>query len=185
MKTILVLSDTHRNKSALKKIANVIMENDYVFHLGDYYDDFVDYAYALKDKVFQVHGNCDYGTSEAETEILTEIEGVKIFATHGHNYGVKQGRKTFKAGETARGDPCFLRAYAYRRNLRKGRHNACKSGLSLRVFSPKKFCFRGYRQRKSKRFHKRQSVSELKNALVNRGDYNFVTFAPRKQTTGA
>ena len=93
MKTIVVVSDTHRNKSALKKIANVIMENDYVFHLGDYYDDFVDYAYALKDKVFQVHGNCDYGTSEAETEILTEIEGVKIFATHGHNYGVKQGRE--------------------------------------------------------------------------------------------
>lgn len=93
MKTIVVVSDTHRNKSALKKIANVIMENDYVFHLGDYYDDFVDYAYALKGKVFQVYGNCDYGTSEAETEILTEIEGVKIFATHGHNYGVKQGRE--------------------------------------------------------------------------------------------
>ena len=48
MKTIVVLSDTHRNKFALKKIANVIMENDYVFHLGDYYDDFVEYAYALK-----------------------------------------------------------------------------------------------------------------------------------------
>ena len=93
MKTIVVLSDTHGNKSDISKISNIIMESDYVFHLGDCYVDFVDYAYALKGKVFRVHGNCDYATSESDTEILTEIEGVKIFATHGHNYGVKQTRE--------------------------------------------------------------------------------------------
>ena len=86
MKTIVVLSDTHGNRADISKISNIILESDYVFHLGDCYGDFVDYAYALKGKAFQVHGNCDYGTSETDTEIITEIEGVKIFATHGHNH---------------------------------------------------------------------------------------------------
>lgn len=97
MKTIVVLSDTHGNKTDINKLADVMFENDYVFHLGDRFDDFVDYAYALKGKAFQVHGNCDWGTSPSDTEILTEIEGVKIFATHGHNYGVKQGRERLLA----------------------------------------------------------------------------------------
>lgn len=93
MKKIVVLSDTHGNKKAMLKISDILFENDYVFHLGDCYNDFSDYAYCLKDKAFAVHGNCDWGTGEAATEIITEIEGVKIFATHGHNYGVKQGRE--------------------------------------------------------------------------------------------
>lgn len=89
MKKIVVISDTHRNKQALAKLANIMFESDYVFHLGDCYDDFMDYAYALKEKAFQVHGNCDWGS---DTEIVTEIEGHKILATHGHEYGVKQTR---------------------------------------------------------------------------------------------
>lgn len=89
MKKIVVISDTHRNKQALAKLADIMFESDYVFHLGDCYDDFTDYAYALKEKTFQVHGNCDFGS---DTEIVTEIEGHKILATHGHEYGVKQTR---------------------------------------------------------------------------------------------
>ena len=89
MKKIVVISDTHRNKQALANLADIMFESDYVFHLGDCYDDFMDYAYALKEKAFQVHGNCDFGS---DTEIVTEIEGHKILATHGHEYGVKQTR---------------------------------------------------------------------------------------------
>lgn len=89
MKKIVVISDTHRNKQALAKLADIMFESDYVFHLGDCYDDFMDYAYELKEKAFQVHGNCDWGS---DTEIVTEIEGHKILATHGHEYGVKQTR---------------------------------------------------------------------------------------------
>lgn len=93
MKTIVVLSDTHGNKKAIGKISDIILESDYVFHLGDFYDDFVDYAYSLRDKAFQVYGNCDYRTGEAGAEKIVEIEGVKILATHGHLYGVKQSRE--------------------------------------------------------------------------------------------
>ena len=50
MKTIVVLSDTHGNRADISKISNIILESDYVFHLGDCYGDFVDYAYALKGK---------------------------------------------------------------------------------------------------------------------------------------
>ena len=100
MKTIVVLSDTHGNKKAIGKIADIILESDYVFHLGDFYNDFIDYAYALKGKAFQVYGNCDYISGEAGAEIITEIEGGKILATHGHLYGVKQSReKLFERAE--------------------------------------------------------------------------------------
>ncbi len=93
MKTIVVLSDTHGNKKAMSKISDIMLESDYVFHLGDYYRDFVDYAYVLKDKAFQVTGNCDYRSGDFGVEIVTEIEGVKILATHGDIYGVKRGRE--------------------------------------------------------------------------------------------
>lgn len=89
MKKIVVISDTHGNKQALAKLSDIMFESDYVFHLGDCYDDFTDYAYALKEKAFQVHGNCDYGGNR---EIVTEAEEHKILATHGHEYGVKQTR---------------------------------------------------------------------------------------------
>ena len=79
--------------AGIGKISDIILESDYVFHLGDFYDDFVDYAYALKDKAFQVYGNCDYRAGETGAEKIVEIEGVKILATHGHLYGVKQSRE--------------------------------------------------------------------------------------------
>ncbi len=88
MKKIVVFSDTHGNKRALAKAADIMFESDYVFHLGDGYDDFVDYAYALKDKAIQVSGNCDWSS---ENEVVVEIEKVRILACHGHLYGVKQG----------------------------------------------------------------------------------------------
>ena len=35
MKTIVVISDTHRNTAPLDKISVVLSECDYIFHLGD------------------------------------------------------------------------------------------------------------------------------------------------------
>lgn len=85
---ITVISDTHGNLTAIDKMAQIILESDYVFHLGDHFDDMKNYAHVLKDKLYRVHGNCDWGNQK---DVIVNIEGHKIFATHGDQYSAKQG----------------------------------------------------------------------------------------------
>ncbi len=85
MKSIVVVSDTHGNFSALEKLLPIMKESDYVFCLGDYQRDILAYKRELGDKIYSVSGNCDGGGGE----LILEIEGNKILLTHGHEYNVK------------------------------------------------------------------------------------------------
>ena len=87
MKTAVVISDTHGNMTDLKKLYPIFEENDYILFLGDGLKDVENFPAHIKSKVVAVSGNCDYST--APTERVLEIEGVKVFMTHGHLYGVK------------------------------------------------------------------------------------------------
>ena len=87
MKTAIVVSDTHGNVGDLKKLIPLMSENDYVLHLGDGERDLNCLPPEIKAKVINVKGNCD--DCLTPTEKIVEIENVKIFLTHGHNYGVK------------------------------------------------------------------------------------------------
>lgn len=88
MKKIVILSDTHGNLSSIYSIYDILTESDMVFHLGDRYDDMNEFESVLGDKLYRVYGNCDFGGNPKE--ILVEVEGVRIFATHGDLYGVKR-----------------------------------------------------------------------------------------------
>ena len=85
---IAVFSDSHGEINAM---CAAIDENkpDLVLHLGDHARD----AEALQRElpgldIRFVRGNCDW-SSDAE-EVLTPVaDGVRIFMTHGHRYGVK------------------------------------------------------------------------------------------------
>ena len=88
MKKIVVLSDTHGNLGAIYSIYDILLESDMVFHLGDHFDDMNELSQTLGDKLYRVYGNCDFGRDPKE--ILVEVEGLKIFATHGDLYGVKR-----------------------------------------------------------------------------------------------
>ncbi len=88
MKKIVILSDTHGNLSAIYSVYDILLESDMVFHLGDHYDDMNELESVLGDKLYRVYGNCDFGRNPKE--ISVEVEGVKIFATHGDLYGVKR-----------------------------------------------------------------------------------------------
>ena len=62
---------------------------DMILHLGDGFRD----CAALRQRVPSVPitalaGNCDRG-ADAPEQFCDEVEGVKIFACHGHRYGVK------------------------------------------------------------------------------------------------
>lgn len=90
---VLVISDTHG------KIEHVQMVLDHmiplgvntVLHCGDYISD----ARILQKKypdltIHGVYGNCDVGFGGEYSTVVT-IEGVSIYMSHGHRYGVKWG----------------------------------------------------------------------------------------------
>lgn len=89
MKTLLVISDTHGNVSALEKIKTVMAESDYVFFLGDGALDILKYRDLLKGKLYAVDGNCD-GCVFGKKEGVLTIENHRIFYTHGDLYSVKR-----------------------------------------------------------------------------------------------
>lgn len=84
-----VISDTHGGMIdidyALRKAGAV----DAWIHLGDYC---ADARFLEKGElpVYCVRGNCDVLCEEREWERVFEWEGVRILATHGHLYRVKQ-----------------------------------------------------------------------------------------------
>ena len=87
---ILVFSDSHgRSDNISAVIENCLHKPDAVIFLGD---GLRDLAWSVPDgiPVYSVKGNCDFYGDE-ETEFIITLGGKKIFATHGHKYGVKLG----------------------------------------------------------------------------------------------
>ncbi|HBU11904.1 MAG TPA: metallophosphoesterase [Clostridiales bacterium] len=108
----LVVSDSHGNKSSLKKIARDYADVPHLFHLGDYVQD----AYYLarhmpNTAVLNVKGNCDFNSPDPEFEEIT-LQGNKIILTHGHllkakfsydrllYYAAERGAKAILFGHT-------------------------------------------------------------------------------------
>lgn len=98
MKSVVVLSDTHGNIAAVKKLFPIFSESDYIIHLGDTSSDGQVIRREFPDKTYLVNGNCDFARL-GENELILQIEDVKIFACHGDKYGVKSGydRLAYKA----------------------------------------------------------------------------------------
>jgi len=88
---ILVVSDTHGNVNlVLQNIVNM-EKSDMLFHLGDYVDDAEKISKLFGIPTITVRGNGDMQRKDYKYEELVEIQGKKIFLTHGHKYNVKQG----------------------------------------------------------------------------------------------
>ncbi|WP_105619125.1 metallophosphoesterase family protein [Vallitalea okinawensis] len=87
---VLVISDTHKDISKVRKILKRIKSRiDYVIHLGDHINDALDLSYEFHDLHFEcVAGNCDWFSNE-DNEKCIYIDDKKFFITHGHHYGVK------------------------------------------------------------------------------------------------
>lgn len=88
---IIVISDSHRNVRAVRRILSEQEEAKHVFFLGDITADIEDMNFEFPDKIFHiVSGNCDFFSTfpSSGLEILC---GRKIFYTHGHTLGVKYG----------------------------------------------------------------------------------------------
>lgn len=83
-----VISDTHglveQAIAAIPGMGNI----DMLIHLGDYIEDGTILRKKLKINVVSVKGNCDIH-SEGQEEVTLSLGFCKIFAVHGHQYGVK------------------------------------------------------------------------------------------------
>lgn len=88
MKKIVIISDTHGNRRAWEELDYIFSESDYIIHLGDTSDDGAKIRAKYPDKTYLVNGNCDF-MKLGENELILEIEGLRIFATHGHLYSAK------------------------------------------------------------------------------------------------
>jgi putative phosphoesterase len=90
MTKIIILSDIHFNSVNLKKIDKIILESDYCFFLGDGINAMANYQDRLGERLITLRGNCDFfAKAGLKDEALLDIDGFKIFATHGHKFGVK------------------------------------------------------------------------------------------------
>ena len=84
---IAVFSDSHGNIPYLHQAAKAAAPYDMAVHLGDYCRD----ASALREldtPVFCVSGNNDFSKG-VPAELLIDICGIKIYCTHGHQWGIK------------------------------------------------------------------------------------------------
>ena len=86
---IAVISDTHRSSKYVKLAKELIKDADILIHLGDNIEDVEELEHGFKGEVYAVAGNCDYSTKYPKENII-EVNGKKIFFTHGDLYGVKR-----------------------------------------------------------------------------------------------
>lgn len=86
---LLILSDSHKTMEYM--YAAVEREKpDRIIHLGDHERDAMELGRRYpKIPLWSVCGNCDYGT--APVRMIQEVEGVRLYMTHGHTLHVKYG----------------------------------------------------------------------------------------------
>lgn len=92
--TILVLSDSHGNCTALQKAVDLAGNVDAIIHLGDGYRQMAHLR--LPDvPVYFVLGNGEdmqmMRRDDVKRELLVDFEGIKILMMHGHTHNVKFG----------------------------------------------------------------------------------------------
>ena len=100
---ILVVSDSHGNDSSLRRAILAQPKAEVVIHLGDGEEELLRAKRSFPEKMFlAVRGNCDFASSLPPAGEFT-AEGVKLFFSHGHLYGVKSGLYTFVCAARERG----------------------------------------------------------------------------------
>ena len=87
---IAVVSDTHRSDAYVKSVKMLIKDADILIHLGDNVEDAEELEREFKGDVYIVAGNCDFSRKYPKDRLI-DVEGKKIFMTHGDLYGVKMG----------------------------------------------------------------------------------------------
>ena len=87
---ILILGDTHAQDDIVLRILAAEKEYDAVLHTGDFEGSEIVYRELSEAPLYAIAGNNDFFT-DAPYERLLELEGCRIFMTHGHRYHLEKG----------------------------------------------------------------------------------------------
>jgi putative phosphoesterase len=90
MRRVGILSDSHGNWDMAEQAVRAMGDCDELAHAGDYYRDALHLEDCLGVPVRAVTGNCDRSVTGPQEEVW-QVDGHRIFLTHGHLYGVKYG----------------------------------------------------------------------------------------------
>lgn len=104
---ILVVSDSHGRIDNLKQVIRKEAP-DKILHMGDIMGDLEELQAFAGVDVVAVRGNCD-GFCALPLDRVVDINGHKIFMTHGHAYGVNWGIGELRA--VAREKECEAALY--------------------------------------------------------------------------
>ena len=87
---LLVLSDSHGNVEAVRKILTLEKDADMIVHLGDGAGDMARFLpFTVGKTVVYVRGNCDDRSPGLKEKQVFEAGGVRVLACHGHRFHVK------------------------------------------------------------------------------------------------
>lgn len=109
---ILIVSDTHKKNDNYFKVLEM-HKPDMVIHCGDAEGSEYALTKAADCPVHIVLGNNDF-FSELPRELELEIEGYKVWVTHGHNYYVSMGNEILKREAIARGMDIVMYGHTHR-----------------------------------------------------------------------
>lgn len=102
-----VVADTHGDDFAITEVLKAAGKVDAWIHLGDNFRDGAGFS-KNGAEVYAVAGNCDFF---GNTERVICLDGVRIFACHGHTYGVNGG--TARLGYRAEELDCAVALYGH------------------------------------------------------------------------
>ncbi len=103
MQRAVIFSDSHNSVSSMHEAMDMVGDVKYIIHAGDVLSDVEELKLAYpRHNIIYVKGNNDFWDRETPTERIFTIENVRIFLTHGHNYGVKfsLSKLAYKAEES-------------------------------------------------------------------------------------
>ena len=110
---ITVISDSHRNTNAIRKILNAENGGDTVFFLGDVTADIEEVMHEYPNKTFNiVSGNCDFFSAYPASGV-SNADGHNIFYTHGHTLSVKYGTERLIAAARERNGDIALYGHTH------------------------------------------------------------------------
>ena len=110
---ILVVRDTHKSHRNLERVLEMVKPVDMLIHLGDT-EGGEDYIAALADCPSHIiRGNNDF-FSDLPQEEEFEVEGRRIFITHGHYYYVAMSEERLKEEARERGADIVMYGHTHR-----------------------------------------------------------------------